>query len=161
MLRYGAAVSSEECVQRSQFHRYGGDSLINYSAFGRALAWPLITWGSMVLLATIGGQPGVVCVTPMAWLLSLWSGGRYALWTAGQPARRTLIGTALVGAVLGACLGVLFAVGAAQMGIDTTNTDEVSRALGLTAFMFVAGVMVCPALSIFTGWLTIRRLEKA
>ncbi|HTP11219.1 MAG TPA: hypothetical protein VMP08_23350, partial [Anaerolineae bacterium] len=80
---------------------------IHPSAFLRTLIAPLIAWGVAVITITAAGQPGVVCMTPLAWLLALWCGGRYVRLSDGQPDR---FGSILLGAVLGLALGLIFAL---------------------------------------------------
>jgi hypothetical protein len=134
-------------------------SLIHFSAFLRTLAAPLIVWAVLVAAATLGGQPGVICVTPMAWLLALWCGGQYIRLSEGRQGRWPLLGAALVGVALGTCMGVLFIV-ASTIGMPVgTAPGEVSKAVILDAIIFIGGVLVCTALSMFTGWLTLRRYQ--
>ena len=81
--------------------------VINVSAFIRTLIAPLMVWTVVVIIITLAGQPGVVCVTPMAWLLALWCGGRYIRLTDGRPERWPLLGPAIIGALLGLGMGVI------------------------------------------------------
>lgn len=132
--------------------------LIDPEAFARALLPPVIVWGALVLLGNLGGQPGVVCITPMAWLLALWSGTHYALGTSGQPARLPLLAPALLGAVLGLCLGLIFTFGIAPLSTSETDAQEIARYQRMTVFIVIGSVLVCGLLSTFTAWLTQRRL---
>lgn len=126
--------------------------LLHLSAFLRTLIVPLIAWGVAVASITAAGQPGVVCVTPLAWLLALWSGRRYVLLSDGQPDR---FGPALLGAALGLGLGLIFAfVSTRAMPVDPS---EVGQAQTLTAILIVSGIVVCAALSTFTAWATLRQ----
>ena len=52
-------------------------SVIHLGAFLRTLIAPLLVWGAAVFFITTASQPGVVCMTPLAWLLALWSGRQY------------------------------------------------------------------------------------
>ena len=61
--------------------------VLHLGAFLRTLIAPLIVWSVAVFSATAAGQPGVVCITPLAWLLALWSGGVTNWPFARRPAR--------------------------------------------------------------------------
>jgi hypothetical protein len=127
-------------------------SAIHLSAFLRALIAPLLAWGAAVLFITVAGQPGVVCMTPMAWLLALWSGRQYVRLSNGQPDR---LGPVLLGAVLGLGLGLIFALVSAQaLPVDPS---EVGKSQMLTAIMIVGGIVVCAAFSTFTARAMLRQ----
>ena len=125
---------------------------IHLSAFLRALIVPLLVWSAAVFFITTAGQPGVVCMTPMAWLLALWSGRQYVRLSNRQPDR---LGPVLLGAVLGLCLGIIFTLVSAQaMPVDPS---EVGKSQMLTALMIVGGIVACAALSAFTAHATLRQ----
>lgn len=131
-------------------------STICWNAILRTLIVPLLAWGVAVFTITRAGQPGVVCMTPMAWLLALWSGRQYVRLSDGQSG---LLGPALVGAVLGLGLGPVFALVSAQaMPVDPS---EVGKSQALTAIMIVGGVVVCTALSTFIARAALRRYARA
>jgi hypothetical protein len=127
------------------------------NAFLRTLIAPLIVWGVLVAAAVLGGQPGVICVTPMAWLLSLWSGGQYIRLTGGSRGRWPLLGPAMVGAALGVCMGILFILVSSFALPPGTDPSEVGKAVILDAIIGLGGIVACTALSLFTGWLTLNR----
>jgi hypothetical protein len=128
---------------------------IHPNAFWRTLVAPLISWGLAVVTITGAGQPGVVCVTPMAWLLALWCGGRYVRLSDGGADR---FGAPLLGAALGLCLGLIFAlVSAGAMPVDPS---EVGKSLALTAIMIVGGIIVCAALCTVTARSTLRQYRN-
>ena len=125
---------------------------IHTSAFLRALIAPLLAWGAAVFFITTAGQPGVVCMTPMAWLLALWSGRQYVRLANGQPDR---LGPVLLGMVLGLGLGLIFALVSTQaLPVDPS---EVGKSQMLTIIMIVGGIVVCAALSTFTARVAQRR----
>lgn len=138
-----------------------GSLSINFGALMRAILAPLFIWGAMVVMATMGGQPGVVCITPMAWLLALWAGTRYGVRVGYQSKRSMLLGAALLGIVLGISFGLYFVLGMTQMAPDASNAADIARTQGLTAAMFMGGVIVCPLLSMFTAWTSWRRVAEA
>ncbi len=128
---------------------------IHLSAFLRTLIASLIVWGVVVFIITTAGQPGVVCMTPLAWLLALWCGGQYIRLSDGQPDR---MGPLLLGAVLGLGLGLVFALVSTQtMPVDPS---EVGKSQTLIAIMIVGGIVVCAALSTFTARATLRQYSE-
>ena len=86
-------------------------------------------WLVVVLLATWGGYPGVVCVTPVAWLIAL----RVGLVCVGQSRSaqrgRRLLEAALAGALIGLLQGLLFWVVIPRMG--PILPSEQAQAIGL------------------------------
>jgi len=128
---------------------------IHPGAFLRALIAPLIVWGVAVVSITAAGQPGVACMTPLAWLLALWSGRQYVRLASG---RSGLLGPVLLGAVLGLCLGLIFAlVSALAMPVDPS---EVGKSQTLSAIVIVGGAVICAALSTFTAYLALRQYSQ-
>ena len=79
-------------------------------------------WLVMVLLVTIAGQPGVVCVTPMAWLIALRVGNLVPWWSRSEMASQRLTEASLAGAFFGLLQGILFCVVALFMG-PTKDTE--------------------------------------
>jgi hypothetical protein len=130
---------------------------IHFGAFVRTLAAPLLVWIAVVAAITAAGQPGVVCITPMAWLMALWCGGQYIRLSSERADQRPLLGAALVGTALGLGMSVVFilvSILAMPVGPDPT---EISKMQVLTAVISVGGILVCAAFSALTGWLTLRR----
>jgi hypothetical protein len=117
------------------------------------LAWPLTLWGIVVAAVLFAGQPGVICMTPIAWLLSLVCGRQYVLLTGGRRGPRPLLGPALSGAVLGVCMSILFIL----ITSFSIGTGEAGKAMVLDVIISLAGIFVCTALSTFMGWLTLNR----
>jgi hypothetical protein len=135
-------------------------SLIHTGAFFRTLAPPLMVWVAIVAFVSFSGQPGVICVTPMAWLLALWSGGQYIRLTGGRGERKPLLGPALVGAALGVCMSVMFILVTAIALPAGSAPGEAAKAVLLDAIIGVGGILACAALSTFTGWLTLNRYRR-
>jgi len=134
--------------------------LVHLGALLRTLLVPLIMRSATVISLTLAGQPGVACVTPMAWLLALWSGGRYIVMSQGNPGRWPLLGPALVGALLGLGMGVLFTVVSSQAMPVGNDPSEIAKAQTLNVVMIVGGTLICPGLSMLTAFLTLRRLTR-
>jgi hypothetical protein len=125
-------------------------SAINVDAFLRTLLRPVIFWGVTVGVVAASGQPGVVCITPLAWLLALWCGVRYVQLSDGFPGRW---GPALLGAALGLVMGILFVV---VIGRLPVQPDEVSKMQAITAFMVVGSIIVCTGLSVIAARVALR-----
>jgi hypothetical protein len=130
--------------------------ILNWSVFFRTLLGPLILWGVLVMVVTLAGQPGVVCITPLAWLLALRCGVHYINLLAGQSERYPFLGPALAGAVLGLGEGMIF-VAVTVTGMPLSVPGEIIQGIILTAVIVVGGIVVCAALSAFTAWLALRR----
>lgn len=112
-------------------------------------------WLVMVLIVTFAGQPGVVCITPVAWLLALRAGlAATNRSTSDSPtARKTE--AALSGGLLGLLQGLLFAIVITQL--DPINTQEQTQVITITVVMILAGMLVGAFLAFFTGHLAEQR----
>ena len=118
-----------------------------------------VLWLAMVLLVTWAGYPGVVCVTPMAWLIAL-RVGNLCVWRSKStlPSRR-LTEASLAGGLLGLLQGLLFA-GIISL-LEPIRADERSRTIILTLIIIVAGIFAGAALSFVTAYLNERRRNRA
>ncbi len=132
---------------------------LNWGALLRAAIAPALVWAVASLVITFAGQPGVFCVTPMAWLLALAAGTIY-----GQReslARPAILGGMLAGAILGVVMAALFAFGSNRMMMAETRASELARANTLVIGMGIASVVICAALSGLMAHVTQRRLRRA
>jgi hypothetical protein len=116
-------------------------------------------WLIGVLVVTFAGYPGVVCVTPMAWLLALSVGLRCASTSASLTPGKRILEAALAGALLGLLQGILFSLIVGRMG--EIAPDEQVSALGLSAGMLCAGILAAAALAAFNAWLLENRRRAA
>ena len=117
-----------------------------------------ILWLAMVLLVSLAGYPGVVCVTPMAWLLALRVGNLcVARSKSGQPSQR-LMEAALAGGFLGFLQGMLFLVIVPFMG--PYQPDEITKTIILTLIMLLVGIFTGAGLSLFTAYLNEQRAKR-
>src|SRR5258707_15461558 len=73
-------------------------------------------WLAVVLLVTWAGYPGVVCATPLAWLIALRVGIVCASKTKSSEMAQRLLEAALAGALFGLLQGLLFWVIVPRMG---------------------------------------------
>jgi hypothetical protein len=112
-------------------------------------------WLATVLVVTWAGYPGVVCVTPLAWLLALRVGLACAAQsTRPRPAQR-LQEAALAGGVFGLLQGVLFWIIVPRLG-EIKASEQVSATL-LSVSMIVVGVLAGAVLAAFTARAVERR----
>ena len=117
-----------------------------------------IGWLAMVLLLTWSGYPGVVCVTPMAWLIALRVGNLVAAHSRSEASSRRLTEAALAGAVLGLLQGVLFAVIISQL--EPINPEEAGRSIALTIGMIIVGMLAGAILSFITAYFNEQRRKS-
>jgi hypothetical protein len=103
-------------------------------------------WLAPVLLVTWAGYPGVVCVTPLAWLIALRVGLLVMTKSSSPTVRRRFGEAAVAGGVLGLLLGLLMAV--------------ILAGFLLSAVLTLAGAPAGALLSLFTAWLTANRLAR-
>jgi hypothetical protein len=118
-----------------------------------------VPWLAIVLLVTWTGYPGVVCVTPMAWLIALRVGNLCAWRSRSTLSSRRLTEAALAGGMLGFLQGLLFA-GIITL-LEPINPDERSRTIILTLILIAVGIFAGAGLSFFTAFLNERRRNRA
>jgi len=117
-----------------------------------------VPWLAIVLLVTFAGQPGVVCITPMAWLIALRVGNICVARSRSHLSSRRLTEAALAGGLFGFLQGVLFGFISPLMG--PIQADEWTRAIVLILIMIVAGTFVGGGLSFFTAYLNDQRRNQ-
>lgn len=115
--------------------------VVNTAALLRAVGMWALLWGATVLVAAYQGQPGVICLTPMAWLLAVPAGWNYVAFSEGRPGRQPFLAGLLVGAMLGLLFGLLtWGVGAYTMPDDPAETGRLTvNQIGL---IFIGAGMV-------------------
>src|SRR5512144_1221878 len=79
---------------------------IDLRAVSSALFLPLLLWTGSVIAVCLMGYPGVICMTPVAWLLALPVGLR-VFRESQSPGNGPVLDAAVGGAVLGFWQGVL------------------------------------------------------
>jgi hypothetical protein len=105
-----------------------------------------------VLFVTYQEQPGVICLTPMAWLLALPAGWNYAVFSRGAPGRQPFLAGALLGTLLGLLYGLLF-FGVASVGMPVgSEPSEVAKLQNMVIFMIAGGALVGALLSGFMAY---------
>ena len=113
----------------------------------RQFAW----WLVAVLLVTVAGYPGVVCVTPMAWLIALRIGNLVALRSLSDLSSQRLTEAALAGGLLGLLQGILF--GAITPFMGPIQADEWTRTVLLIIGMLIVGMLIGAGLAYTTAYL--------
>jgi len=117
-----------------------------------------ILWVTMVLLVSLAGYPGVVCVTPMAWLLALRVGNLCVARSKSGRSSQRLLEAALAGGFLGFLQGILFLVIVPFMG--PYQSDEITKTIILTLIMLLVGIFAGAGLSFLTAYLNEQRAKR-
>lgn len=115
-----------------------------------------VPWLSVVLLIAWRGQPGVICMTPLAWLMALWVGVRCAANSSSITAKHRLTEAAVAGALFGLLQGVLFTLVVSRM----TTADENAQATRFVIVIIVLGTLVGGGLAALNAWLFERRRAR-
>jgi hypothetical protein len=116
-------------------------------------------WLAIVLLVTWAGYPGVVCVTPLAWLIALRVGLVCAAQSASPRAAQRLREAALAGGWFGFMQGALFWIVVPRLG-EVKFNEQVSATL-LSLAMIGVGVLAGAGLAVFTAHQVERRRQAA
>jgi hypothetical protein len=116
-------------------------------------------WLAAVLLVTWAGYPGVICVTPMAWLIALRVGIICVARSSSAQTGMRLLEAALAGGWFGLLQGLLFGIFVPFLG-DIKPTERTSAAV-LSLVMLAAGILAGAGFSVFTAFLVERRREAA
>lgn len=129
----------------NSFQQQSSSKSFDFKTVARAALVPFAIWALAVVFITfVGRQPGVICTTPVAWLLALWAGMTCAANSRSANKSTLLTEAALAGGVLGLLQGLLFAVIAPFMGV---KPEEQQRSLVISAIIIVIGVGVSALLS--------------
>ncbi|HZT60102.1 MAG TPA: hypothetical protein VFA21_15955 [Pyrinomonadaceae bacterium] len=122
----------------------------DFGAVLKSLLPPLIAWTTVVLFVTfVGHQPGVVCVTPVAWGMACWTGMKCVRASRSAAKSSLLVEAAIAGGLLGLLQGVLFAIIAPYMG--EVRPDEQQKSLILSVVIIAAGALISAGLSVAVG----------
>ena len=116
-------------------------------------------WLALVLVVTWAGYPGVVCVTPMAWLIALRVGLVCVSRSASALPAQRLKEAALAGAWFGLLQGALLWIVLPRMG-QIKSTEQISAALIVLA-MILLGSLAGAGLSAFSAHQAERRRAVA
>lgn len=116
-----------------------------------------ILWLAMVVLVSLAGYPGVVCVTPMAWLIALRVGNLCVVRSRSETSSQRLLEATLAGGILGLLQGILFIVVIPFAG--PIQVDERTRTIILSLLMIIVGIFAGAGLSFVTAFLNERRRQ--
>src|SRR5215207_4336742 len=130
----------------------GNQPFLNISALIRSLGMWLLLWGLVVLFVAYQQQPGVICLTPMAWLLALPAGWNYVVFARGKAGRQPFVAGAILGALLGLLYGLLF-FGVASYGMPVgSDPEEITKMQNMVIFMIAGGMVIAALLGGFMAW---------
>ena len=126
-----------------------GPKGLDFKAMLRAVLPPFILWAAVVLLVSFGArQPGVVCVTPFAWVLACWVGMSCVAGSRSGRKATLLTEAALAGGLFGLLQGLLFAAVVPFMGV---RPEEQQKSLVMSLVVIVVGAIVAALLSMAVG----------
>lgn len=107
-----------------------------------------LPWLVVVIFATWGGYPGVVCITPLAWLISL-NVGIVCFKKSKSVVTLRAWEALIAGSIFGLLQGILFIVITPTMG--PIREDETTSNLVLSLFMVVGGMLISAGLAYFSA----------
>jgi hypothetical protein len=137
------------------------DPVIFLPALVRSVVPMVIVWGTMVGAATFSHQPGVVCVTPLAWLLAIWAGVQYVFVSARAGVAPSLVGVLVAGLLLGLFMAGVWLLGSnAMMGADEP-ASELEKARNLNIGISIASLIICTFLALGGGVLARYRVRRS
>lgn len=120
---------------------------LDFRNIGKGILLPFAFWLVAVLGITFGArQPGVVCATPMAWLMALWVGMRCAAYSRSTQKSARLTEAALAGGLFGLLQGILFLAIMPLMG--SIKMEERQKAILWGVIMIVFGAVLSAVLSV-------------
>lgn len=129
-------------------------------AIASALFLPALYWTGVVIAISLLGYPGVVCMTPVAWLLGMPVGMRVGRESESEP-RRVVLEAALAGGLLGAWEGLLFAIVVAiSPYLPGQFASDIPSPFFVAALWIILSVPVCGGLAALLAW-RIRMRNKA
>lgn len=114
-----------------------------------------VLWLAMVILVSLAGYPGVICVTPMGWLIALRVGNLCVARSRSEKSSQRLVEATFAGGILGLLQGILFIVVVPLLG--PIQADEWMQTIILTLIMVIVGIFAGAGLSLFTAYLNERR----
>ena len=125
---------------------------LNYRLIGKTALQFFALWLILVLLMIWLGYPGVLCITPAAWFLSLVIGTQCATQSSSPEKLQRLLEAVLAGALYGLLVGILFIVGG--LILFPFDADQEGSQLWLSTGMLSASLLFSAAGSYAAGWWT-------
>ncbi len=119
---------------------------INLGLVLRALWPPLLAWAALTALFLAVDYPPILCVTPLAWVLALYTG-----WVCGRGAGQAsgLLEAGLAGGLLGLAQGVLFGLLSALL--EPGQAAEAGGALLRGLGIGLGGLTGCAVLALLAA----------
>jgi hypothetical protein len=123
---------------------------LDFGAILKALLPPLIVWVTVACFVTfVGHQPGVICMTPVAWLMACWVGMQCVRISRSERKGTLLTEAAIAGGATGLLQGALFVILSRFMG--EIKPEEQQKMLTLSIGILVLGTLVSAGLSVAVG----------
>ncbi|MDQ3919023.1 MAG: hypothetical protein M3348_11150 [Acidobacteriota bacterium] len=129
---------------------------LDWQAVWRSSLAPFIVWAALVILVSfVERQPGVVCITPVAWVLGCWVGMACVARSRSASRPALLKEAGVAGAALGFLQGILFIVITAFL--TEIKPDEWRKAIFMWLAMLFAGTLITAVVSVAVGAAQARR----
>jgi hypothetical protein len=133
---------------------------IDYSAILSALFLPLLFWTGSVLTITLMGYPGIICMTPLAWLLALPVGLRVYR-ESSSPGTRPVLEAALGGGLLGFWQGMLVpSVMAVSRYLPGQGLPDPPNSIFAALLATIISIPAAAGLAALITWLARRRSSQ-
>ena len=115
---------------------------------------PLLLWTGSVMFVTLMGYPGVVCMTPAAWLFAMLVGARIRR-DSTTPGTGPIREAAIAGAILGFWEGALFAAAmAASKYIPSATLNDPPNPYLVGTVAILLSMPVTTGISVLVAWKT-------
>ena len=124
---------------------------MNFNAIAAAVFLPILYWSGAVIAISLFGYPGVVCMTPVAWLLALPVGFRLAR-ESSSPQPVLLYEGLAAGGLLGLGQGLLVAAAMLLGGSITNYGAELSQSWLAALIAALFSIPACAGLSLLAAW---------
>jgi hypothetical protein len=118
-----------------------------------------LAWLAQVVVFSLAHQPGIICLTPVVWLLGAAIGRRAARSAGGLPARTLRLNALAAGALFGALTGLLYGADVAVTAGNEPGT--LWFAVWSGGLCILSGAIVCGLLSLAVAALAVRRAAAA
>jgi hypothetical protein len=131
---------------------------LDYKAIIDSIWLPVLFWFSAVIFVSILGQPGIICVSPVAWLLAFSMGWRYGGKTRTPGSSQYTIEACLVGFSWGFLVGILIFI----VSLIAFRDDylELHQMMVWGTVFSIAGILVCAALSFLGAHFRLKKKTK-
>jgi hypothetical protein len=132
---------------------------VSVRAIAAGLFLPMLFWTGAVVVVTLLGYPGVVCVTPLAWLLALPVGLRVVHESEGEPGVVQVEGL-VAGGLLGIWQAVLFGAATALSPFAVSSAESLPNPWLVGGLGALIGAPVTAAVGLAAAWWGLRRKSK-